>query len=290
MGWETFQFGRLYLDGKPRDIPTIPTRTGDIPDYGEGQEIDIMEGTLNHSITWIKPDSMNLFVADRVLLNSISWDDLNNAGFVEGKIVNIGGRRYRCRLLQAGDSKYATNEWDSVLNATTEDDGLWHWKSILFWGVDTIPDWVAYRSVRGHKSARYWYFGSTHSRDNYLGFRPALEPLPSDVLETDELTILEGQKFVVSQLQDTTGRMFYPSLTAIEARPFADIPDGTTIKMYTALANGNPVRTDLDKPELMPQGAQITLTDKFYGQAFLIPWVVSNGVAIASRPILKSYS
>lgn len=290
MGWETFQFGRLYLGGMtPQHIPTSPTEDGDVPDYKEGQGIDIMGTSKEDSITWIKPDGMNLFVADRVLLKNVSWEDLKTAGFIEGKTVGIKGKRYRCRLLQAGNSENIPNEWNNILDTTTENNDLWHWEGMYFWGADSTTNMAAYCALCGYYSARYFYYTLASARDVYLGFRPVLEPLPSDVLDTDELITLEGQKFVMSQLQGTNDRMFYPQLSPIGARPFEGIPEGTEVKMYTVLANGTPVRTDLDAVEelFMPKDTQVTLIDAFYGEEFLTSWVISNGIAVASRALFK---
>lgn len=288
MGWETFQFGQVYLDGIPQCIPITPTVGGDIPNYKEDQIIEIMGAPKEHSITWVKPDGMNLFVADRVLLKNASWEDLETAGFVKGQTVYVGGRRYRCRLLQVGSIEDTPSEWDSILDATTENNDPWHWENIFFWGVDTAINRASHRAVRGYPSARYWDSGNATNRYVNVGFRPVIEPLPSETLDTDELITLDGQKFVISQLQGANGRMFYPQLSPIGRKPFADIADGTIVDMYTALADGKPVRTDLDNPASLADKVDVFITDKFYGKEFLIPWVISNGVAVASKPLLKT--
>lgn len=277
MGWETFRFGQLTLDGERQS-------TTDIPQYQEGQSIDIVKEQDGDSVVWVKPDGMNLFVADRVLLGATSWRDLNEEGFVKGRTVLIDGCLYRCRLLQVGDSENESNEWDKILDKTTDKDDIWHWRDMSFWGIGTTR--TEDRVYRGYYSARSWYSSLEYLRNPNIGFRPVLEPLFFEAAEGTTIT-LDGQNFVLSQLQGSKTSVFYPQLTPTWADAFMDIPDGNTVNMYTAFANGKPVRMDLEAPVPMPRGEQITITDEFCGEEYLIPWVVSNGVAIASRPVAR---
>jgi len=47
-------------------------------------------------------------VADRMLMTRISWQDLDDAGYVFGTEVSIDGRQFRCRLLTGGDTPVMT--------------------------------------------------------------------------------------------------------------------------------------------------------------------------------------
>jgi len=285
MGWERFQFGQLCMGEEALRIPQNPQNYGNIPSYIEGEELSI-KPAVNDAITWIKPDGINLLIADRVLLSKISWDELNAAGFVKGKDITIDGRRYRCRLLQVGSTADESNEWDIILDKTDESNTLWNWRGCFFWGKDILRDNSAHRAYRGDSSARYWRYYSASTRYPFLGFRPALEILPSDALCPDKVVELEGQKFSISQLQGSINKVFYPQLNPIGSNPFLNIPDGTTVKMYTLLCNGKPVRQNRKKPAARAKG-EISLTDQFYGEEYLISWVISNGVAVASRPALQ---
>lgn len=100
----------------------------------------------------MKPDGINLLVADRVLLTKVSWNDLRTFGFVSGKTVTIDGRRYRCRLLQVGARENEPNEWDRILDETNESNELWYWANGYFWGLDITepsPGAVPTRAIRG---------------------------------------------------------------------------------------------------------------------------------------------
>jgi len=281
MSWEKFQFGQLCMGEEALRIPQNPQDCGDIPFYVKGKELSIRTA-VDDTITWVKPGGINLLVADRVLLENISWDDLNTAGFVEGKDIIIDGHRYRCRLLQVGATKEEPNEWDIILDKT--DESLWNWSNCFFWGKDILRKNSAYRAFRGYHSARYWGGNSASYQYVAVGFRPALEILSSDLLPSDKTVVLEDQKFLVSQLQGAISEVLYPQLNPIGGNPFASIPNGTTVRMYTLLCNGEPVPQNEEKP--LTKG-ELSLTDQFYGDEFLIPWVISNGVAVASRPVLQ---
>jgi len=288
MGWEKFQFGQLYMGEEALKKPQKPRYDGDIPSYIEGKGLSIRTA-VDDAITWVKPDGMNIFIADRVLLNMVSWDDLNNAGFAEDKDITIDGYQYRCRLLQVGAEETEPNEWDMSLDKTNKSNALWNWRGCFFWGKDILRDNSATRAHRGYFSACGWHYDSASYRSVHVGFRPALEILPSDPRPSDKTVVLEDQKFLVLQMQGTIHKVFYPQLSPIGANPFANIPNGTVVRMYTLLCNGKPVRQNGEKPPIKRKGG-VSLTDQFYGEEFLIPWVISNGVAVASRPVLHGIS
>lgn len=289
MGWEKFLFGQLYLDGKPQHVPIDPTDKGDIPSYQNEQTISIMDANDDNAITWVKPDGMNLFVADRVLLNQIGWDNLCDAGFVQGKKVHINGLPYRCRLMLVHKQNKDTSEWDEIVDATTDFDGVWHWKNVYFWGTDDMCSPAGY-SVRGYNLAKGYYYYAGYIKKTFIGFRPVLEPLAADKLPSGKTIILDGQRFMVSQLQRTAEGIFYPQLMPLEATLFKGIADGSKIRMYTLLCDGEPVQqnTAIILPKAKQMAAvELTLTDKYYGDEFLIPWVISNGIAIADKAVLR---
>lgn len=206
MGWQTFQFGRLYLDDEPQHVPVKPwQKKGDIPNYRAKQSIRIGDTYGDEVITWIKPDGMNLLVADRILVKRISWNDINAAGFVDGKVVDIDGCRYKCRLLQLGENVLDENEWSSIAAATTDDYKVWHNDTMYFWGSDVAAAGPMYRSCRGRGASMSSFdYEAAHERKFGIGFRPALEPLPS-FSPSDKKVTLDGQEFGVTQIQGSDG-------------------------------------------------------------------------------------
>ena len=156
----------------------------------------------------IKDGDKTLLICDRVILVSVSWDDLNGQGYVTGKTITIDGTKYKCRLLTGGSNRrnndwYAggtptNNEWDRFItreevitglpapvssdldtNLNTTDHNsthnqLWHWVGVYSWCQETWAENASYRAYRGYTSARRWNYYSSGTRYVYVGFRPAL--------------------------------------------------------------------------------------------------------------------
>ena len=167
----------------------------------------------------IKDGDKTLLICDRVILVSVSWDDLNGQGYVTGKTITIDGAKYKCRLLTGGSNRrnndwYAggtptNNEWDRFItreevitglpapvssdldtNLNTTDHNsphnqLWHWAGVYSWCQETWAENASYRAVRGYNSARRWDNLSATYSNPYVGFRPVLEILNTDPLISD---------------------------------------------------------------------------------------------------------
>ena len=141
----TKKLGTLYFDRRPVDIGTP---------YKGQQVLSIGNTVPGKEITMVEVNGQ--LIADRLLCTKISAIDLEEQGFSFGKEVLIDGRRYLCRLLKVGVRRGAPNEWDAALDATSDDNELWHWKEGFFWGQEgdvqiQIP---CCRAVRGCHSAR----------------------------------------------------------------------------------------------------------------------------------------
>ena len=178
MGYSIFRFGSLYLEGNIQNIPQKPKEHGDISSYKMAPhthpnipQMSIGPTSVSNKkvISWVKPDGINLLVADRVLLAAVSWQDLNDLGFVVGRKTVIDGYTFLCRLLEVGASEADSNEWDDILTATSERNSLWHWDDIFFWGADASVYGAPGRAVRGYFSARYWNYDYATSRHVDVG-------------------------------------------------------------------------------------------------------------------------
>ena len=163
--------GSLYLDGCPAEIGSK---------YNPGQAISIGETAQGKEIHWVVVNDM--LIADRCILTEVSWDDLNAQNLVFGKEVTISGFRFTARLIQVGAEEGAPNEWDSALDAVGEDNSLWHWEDMFFWGQEAATGTASFRAVRGYSSARLWHYINATNSHPSVGFRPALVPLASDTL------------------------------------------------------------------------------------------------------------
>ena len=215
-------------------LPTKPWRNDDAAGGNAGYgDIPNMSGSMaNYTIgntpsaeanklQWhkIQDGDKTLLICDRVLLVSVSWDDLNAQGLVSGKEITIDGARYKCRLLTGGSNYRGSdgysggtptnNEWDrfvtreevitglpaplssdldSTMNSTdhTSTHNLfWHWVGVYSWCQEVYSSNASGRAYRGFSSARFWNYGSSSRRHARLGFRPVLEVLNTAPLISD---------------------------------------------------------------------------------------------------------
>lgn len=190
------KLGSLFLDGRP-------VETG--MQYVPSQTIEVGEMTPSKEIGWVAVNG--LLIADQCLLTNVSWDDLDVQGLVFGKEVTVQGLRFKIRLLKVGSKEDVPNEWDAALDAVGEDDTLWHWDHKFFWGQEPVSGSVSSRAVRGCSSARSWNSNDAAYSLPYLGFRPALEPLPTDpsaIRHSQEALVIGRAGAVAGSLIDAT--------------------------------------------------------------------------------------
>ena len=137
----------------------------------------------------------SLFVADYAVTKDVSRDALNTAKLIFGKNYASGGVDYTLRAPSVGSGSTGSgefrrvtpqnNEWDKMLDK--DDKYIKNWGKMFSWGQDTWSTSAPRCAVRGYDSARY---GDHHSSwYNYvgLGFRPVLEVLNPDTLDSDGL-------------------------------------------------------------------------------------------------------
>ena len=140
----------------------------------------------------------SLFVADYVVTHTISWGGLNDEGLIFGKNYASGGVDYTLRAPSVG-SNYTgsgnsergepqSNEWDTMLN---KDSGyIQNWNEMYSWGQDTVSFDASYRAIRGYYSARRWNLNYATYSFPLLGFRPVLEVLNADKLDSGGLKVV----------------------------------------------------------------------------------------------------
>lgn len=157
--------GSLYLDGCPAEIGSK---------YNPGQAISIGETAQGKEIHWVVVNDM--LIADRCILTEVSWDDLDAQSLVFGKGVSIGGFSFTARLLQVGTKEDAPNEWDSALDTVGEDNSLWHWEDMFFWGQEAATGTASSRARRGYYSAPLLHLQFVVQSDCACRFPPCLGP------------------------------------------------------------------------------------------------------------------
>lgn len=307
----TVQLGGFYNNGTILKRPTKPWR----PDGGaysglEAGDIPQMSGSMaNYTLgntpsaaanrlQWhkIKDGDKILLICDRVILVSVSWDDLNAQGYVTGKTVTIDGTKYKCRLLTGGSSyrnndNYAggtptNNEWDrfitreevisglpaplssdldSTLNATDRNSAhnqFWNWMGVYSWCQETYAANAARRAFRGYSSARLWGDYSASSRNVSIGFRPVLEVLNTDPLisDTDRNLGDKNSNFTIEYTVNDADSG--DVLTATESI------DGQTTKTFSPTRNAkNTISVPVDELSLGQHTVKVVVSDGQGGTA-----------------------
>lgn len=244
----------------------------------------------------IKDGDKTLLICDRVILVSVSWDDLNGQGYVTGKTITIDGTKYKCRLLTGGSNRrnndwYAggtptNNEWDRFItreevitglpapvssdldtNLNTTDHNsthnqLWHWVGVYSWCQETWAENASYRASRGCGSARYWYYYSSGTRDVFVGFRPVLE-----VLNTDPL-ISDSDRNLGDKNQDFTIEYTVNDSDSGDVLTATESIDGRTTKSFAPTRNfKNTITVNVRELSLGPHTVKVVVTDGQGGTA-----------------------
>lgn len=201
------KLGSLYLDGHPVEIGT---------EYVPGQTIRIGDTITGKEISWVAVNG--ILIADQCLLTYISWKDLDAQGFVFGKEIAAQGFKFKIRLLKVSSNEGVPNEWDTALDTAGDDDYLWHCRGKYFWGQESARWDASHRMTRGYGSARGFVWRSSGRRYATLGFRPALELLP-----TDHAALRHGQEaLVVGRAGAVVGGLIDATAYDLVIQPNAD--------------------------------------------------------------------
>ncbi len=210
--------GRYYFDLSAMNIPG--KANGDLPDstlhyvpftyVGTVDAYKLMsEMATTEEYAQKNKYAHSLFVADYAVTHTVSWDDLNTKGLIFGKNYASGGVDYTMRAPSAGSQSNnnngkddsstrgipKSNEWDAILDKANQDwkdntsGYIKNWSRKYSFGQDNHAD-ASIRAVRGHGSARYWrsYYASYSLL--FVGFRPVLEILNADTLDSDGLKVV----------------------------------------------------------------------------------------------------
>ena len=244
----------------------------------------------------IKDGDKTLLICDRVILVSVSWDDLNGQGYVTGKTITIDGTKYKCRLLTGGSNRrnndwYAggtptNNEWDRFItreevitglpapvssdldtNLNTTDHNsahnqLWHWVGVYSWCQESWAENASSRAGRGYTSARTWNYDNATTQDALVGFRPVLEVLNTDPLISDSDRDLgdKNSNFTITYTVDDSDSG--DVLTATESI------DGQTTKSFAPTRNSvNTITVPVDELSLGSHTVKVVVTDGQGGTA-----------------------
>ena len=183
--------GGTQTDGTLHYVPF--TYVGTVDAYSLDSAADNDTTSYEHS----------LFIANYNVTHTVSWDALTTAGLMFGKNYASGGVDYTLRAPSAGlhysyDQNVGgtprNNEWDVILDKAKQGKNdntngyVKNWQDIYSWGQDkNSASPPSGRSLRGYKSSRHWYTESATRADAALGFRPVLEILNADALNSGGL-------------------------------------------------------------------------------------------------------
>ncbi|WP_283115006.1 hypothetical protein [Intestinimonas timonensis] len=307
----TVKLGGFYNNGAILKRPSKPWRPDDSAGGNSGYgDIPQMSGSMANytfgdtpsadanKLQWvkIKDGDKTLLICDRVILVSVSWDDLNGQGYVTGKTITIDGTKYKCRLLTGGSNRrnndwYAggtptNNEWDRFItreevitglpapvssdldtNLNTTDHNsthnqLWHWVGVYSWCRETWAENASYRAYRGFNSARIWNINSSGPRDVDVGFRPVLE-----VLNTDPL-ISDSDRNLGDKNQDFTIEYTVNDSDSGDVLTATESIDGRTTKSFAPTRNfKNTITVNVRELSLGPHTVKVVVTDGQGGTA-----------------------
>lgn len=175
------KFGTLRILGAAVPAPEKPYYKGDVLGYN-GTNFEIGDTVAGKEITWLKLG--DIWVCDRNILQGISWETLNEKGFVFGKEVEIDGEKYKMRLLTGSDGndygEGCDNEWDRLMSEYNEGNKVLHFNNMYSWCQETDCDYSSSRSVRGYNSARDYNGNGATIADTIIGWRPVLEKLKTE--------------------------------------------------------------------------------------------------------------
>ena len=289
MGYETIKMGALYLGDYETKVPKDPKYLGDIQVDNLGSQIYLKDAVTSEPITWIKPQNMDLLIADRTLLTYVSWSRLNRCGYIEGKPVTLQGLKFNCHVPH-------DIQWLVGLRASgVEGNDIWHWENMYFWGHMTEncydDDSKNLRPVYGFSSSSNCAALPATRRQVGLGFRPVLEPIKPELLDFHGRIALEGQEFMLtlqkSGRANSTTTGVRPIIRPADPAIFAGMPLLSSLKAYTLLMDGEPVPQNKEKPVKYRTGSKLEFTDRYYGEGFLIPWTLFDQTAYATKDLLR---
>ena len=307
----TVKLGGFYNNGAILKRPTRPWRNDDTPPGASGDgDIPSMSGSMANytfgntpsadanKLQWvkIKDGDKTLLICDRVILVSVSWDDLNSQGYITGKTVTIDGAKYKCRVLTGGSDYRGSNsyeggtptnnEWDRFITREEVISGLpapvssdldsnqnstdlnsshnkfWNWFYVYSWCQEVYADNASRRVYRGFNSARHFIWSSSGARYADLGFRPVLEVLNTDPLISDSDRNLgdKNTNFTIEYTVDDADSG--DVLTATESL------DGRTTKSFAPTRKAkNTISINIKEVSLGKHTVKVVVTDGQGGTA-----------------------
>lgn len=203
------ELGTLIVNGEAVVAPEYGALEN--PGSKAPQIVDTQDGK---AIKWVVAGGK--LIADRCLVQHISYFDISNRIIAAPgckRRIRLDGREYILRLPRVGKREGVPNEWDSALDDVGEDNSIWHWHRMSFWGTEKTDDddYPGYWVLRGNDSPRKWI---KHEPDvnGCCGWRPVLEPVsvePSPELIGQKVAVWYDQQIIYGELVSYTAYDLY---------------------------------------------------------------------------------
>lgn len=164
---EIVKLGSLLYERAPAKVGMTNESLGDV-------ELSIGDTRNGDPIQWVVDGDK--LIADRILVFGVSGTQLSRQGLDNGKIMQIDGSYYLCRLLHGGENKDDPNEWDDLLARMGIPHRIWHHKG-RFWCQELKNNGLLFRVCRGGRIGADWGTYFYAMADPLIGWRPVLEKL-----------------------------------------------------------------------------------------------------------------
>ena len=184
--------GIVNIDGKSRESAGVPDpslKYVPFTYYGDMTGAYNLESETDTNT--IADPAYDLFMADMNILDSVSWEKINEKRIVFGNSP-VFNTNYKLRIPSGGTSGNTSggtppsNEWDMILmNGNT----IKNWSGKNTWCQDGD---ASNRVTRGSTSGFRWSIIKDYMIDKSVGWRPALEVLKADDLQPITLYLNSG--------------------------------------------------------------------------------------------------
>jgi len=158
---DALMFGSLLLDNK-----AVPPGTA----FTDGSQISFTDTISGCELSWVPIPGTKALAAKTTLLTNISWRQLRDLGFLDGKTFILDDQLYFIRLPWLGVAADKHNELASV-----PEESLFCWGHEMFIGFEDKKKPEQRSPIYGGPCHIWSSLHPAEKRGN-LGFRPVLEP------------------------------------------------------------------------------------------------------------------
>ena len=190
---EKKQFGSLYINKRP----VVPAGR-QFDRYRETPVLELGGTKPGKEIEWLTVG--HLLIATRVLIHSISWEDLDQRGLISGQEAVIDSKRYKVRTP-------SVKEWDeAAAMCVGHIQDLWYFQDGWSWCIDASTLDNRLRYLCSGNNAHSPMTCSAKTRSKPFGWRPVLEPVsagPNDIKEMfgSVVTVAHNSSLVLRRAQ-----------------------------------------------------------------------------------------